>query len=495
MNESTFLDAILSDPEDDVTRLAFADWLQEQDDPARRVRGEFIHIQVRISRQVSGRSAAEWADAERMPELKRRESELIDAYGKTWAAPFFGVETYQFARGFVESIVIDPATFVAQAAEFFAASPLRKVQIRPITQGLVDSPWLGRVVELSFAYSQMGDAGLRRLLGSKNTAGLRHLGLDHCHLTDRGLAELAASPILGQLESLNLGYNYIGLPGIQRLFQSPHWGKLRSLTLTGNHYIDSRAQQYLAQTLQGSSDTSLLRSMLQTTSREEREYTSAGVLDLTRRAGEAGGAAADVLTQGLHDGNRKIRSASAQMLSRLGEQGTAAVPAIIQRLFEDTLLVRDHAAPALARLLPELSPDVQRWLCVLANPLLPARVNLRAAIDRSDLPASVAMAFAELLGRRLRWWGRLLEGNDVAASLPPEPDPASLQRSSTLAMTWAGQHMARHHHGEAKGHQQTRGADREAAWLVARLVEMLMKEFPLEAIASVCATAQKGRRK
>jgi uncharacterized protein (TIGR02996 family) len=494
MNEPTFLAAVLADPDDDVTRLAFADWLQEQDDPALRLRGEFVQIQVRIARHASGTSPGEWADAERLPELKRRERELIDAHGKTWATPFVGViESYQFARGFVESISLEPTKFVAHAATLFAVAPLQKVRFtQPISLALVGSPSLAKVVELDLGASQMGDAGLSRLLGSRNLSGLRRLNLSQCYLTDRGIAGLAASPILAQLEALNLGYNYLGLPGVQALFQSPHWGKLRSLTLAGNHYIDARAQEYIALTLQGSADTSLLCAMLQTASREEREYTLARVRDLARRAGEADARATEILTEALHDGDRKVRSASAQMLSRLSEHGTVAVPQLVQRLFEDTLLVRDHAAPALARLLPDLSPDVQRWLCVLANPLLPARVDLRAAIDRG-LPAGVATAFAELLGRRLRWWTRLLEENDVAAALPPESDAASLRHVSSLAITWAGRHTARHHHGEAKAHQQTRGGDREAAWLVARLVDLLMKEFPPEVGAPT--TAKRGRRK
>ena len=197
MNESTFLAAVLADPDDDVTRLAFADWLQEQDDPALRLRGEFVQIQVRIARHASGTTPGEWADAERVPELKKRERELIDAHGKTWAAPFVGIaEAYQFARGFVETISIEPAKFVAHAATLFAVAPLRKVRFtQPITLTLVNSPWLSKVVALDLSASQMGDAGLRRLLGSGEYDSLRHLDLSQCYLTDRGIADLAASPL------------------------------------------------------------------------------------------------------------------------------------------------------------------------------------------------------------------------------------------------------------------------------------------------------------
>ena len=44
----TVSQAIQEDPEDD-TRLIFADWLEEQSDPALVVRGEFLRLQCRLA--------------------------------------------------------------------------------------------------------------------------------------------------------------------------------------------------------------------------------------------------------------------------------------------------------------------------------------------------------------------------------------------------------------------------------------------------------------
>src|SRR5262249_4226175 len=141
-----------------------------------------------------------------------------------------------------------------------------------------------------------------------------------------------------------------------------------------------------AQTLQGSSDPSLLRSMLQTASREEREYTNIHVRELAQRAGQDPARATVILAEGLHDGRREVRSAAAQMIAQLGTAGTPALRKMVQRLFERTLLVRDPVAPALARLLPNLPTPLQRWLCLLANPLLPAAANLKAVLEHPELP-------------------------------------------------------------------------------------------------------------
>ncbi len=46
MNRQTFLDALRANPQDDVTRLVQADWLEEQGEGAR---ADFIRTQVRLA--------------------------------------------------------------------------------------------------------------------------------------------------------------------------------------------------------------------------------------------------------------------------------------------------------------------------------------------------------------------------------------------------------------------------------------------------------------
>src|SRR5262245_28322493 len=109
MQEQTFLDSILANPDDEVTRLAYADWLLESGDPDRAARGEFIQVQVQLARRAEGLgNPAEWLDAGRIPELKAREAALLAAHGKAWAGAVAAlVDKYEFRRGFVEHVTID----------------------------------------------------------------------------------------------------------------------------------------------------------------------------------------------------------------------------------------------------------------------------------------------------------------------------------------------------------------------------------------------------
>jgi hypothetical protein len=140
-------------------------------------------------------------------------------------------------------------------------------------------------------------------------------------------------------------------------------------------------------------------------------------------------------------------------------------------------LVRDQVAPALARVLVELPVKLQTWLCVLANPLLPAEVNLRAALDSPALPAGVCAALAEVCARRAAWYRHI-----GAKQTGPAPVPAagswSVERPAVKAavdglLELAAAHATRHHSGKGMVARQETGRNKEAAWLLARLTELL----------------------
>ena len=65
--DNPFLRALLAQPDDDTLRLAMADWLDENDDPAR---AEFIRVQVELAR--GSRSASGGTS------LEKRQAELLD---------------------------------------------------------------------------------------------------------------------------------------------------------------------------------------------------------------------------------------------------------------------------------------------------------------------------------------------------------------------------------------------------------------------------------
>jgi uncharacterized protein (TIGR02996 family) len=502
MKDADFLRTILDLPDDDVCRLAYADWLQERGDPASALRGEFVQVQIQLARRADPDAGpAAWLDSARVPELKAREQALLAAHGKEWAGLVAGlVDRYEYRRGFIEFVSLDATRFATHAEKLFALAPLRRVRlINALSKQVADCPHLARLTGLDFSKSQIGDHNLRILLASPHLGNVTWLDLSYCYLTDRIMDEFARSPLLGQLTYLNLSYNHLGRAGAQALINSPHWEKVKQLYLTGNYAIDNRLQQFLAQRLQGTADPALLRSMLQTESRQQREYTNADVRDLARRAGRDPARAADTLAEGLHHGNRKVRSAAATMLAQLGVAGTSALPKLVQRLYEQNDLTRDHVAPALARLLPELHPEMQRWLCLLANPLTSAPSNLRDALASAQLPQAVRERFAAVCARRLLWWKHVAGKGEGPAPVPKEgsyrTDVPGVRQMTNELLDRAGKHAGRDCQGKRKDQQLANGTIKEAAWLLARLTELLQQTLPAPVPAPAAAPRKERAQK
>jgi uncharacterized protein (TIGR02996 family) len=271
LTDETFLQAILDNPDDDVARMAYADWLLEQGDPASAARGEFIHVQCQLARRrQGGRSLDDWADADRTPRLEERAQELLLAHGKEWAKPLASrVRTYQFRRGFIDEVSIEANQFLQHAEAILFLAPIQRVRFTtPWSPAVADCPHLARLSGIDLQRLSMGDAGLRIVLASPHLMRLRSLDLSSDYITDRGAQLLAGSPWLARLTHLNLGNNHLTLEGVKALYQSRYWPRLTQFSLTGNSRIDARAMQFLGQTLQGTGEPALLRSLLQMSSRE-----------------------------------------------------------------------------------------------------------------------------------------------------------------------------------------------------------------------------------
>src|SRR5262249_25595563 len=125
------------------------------------------------------------------------------------------------------------------------------------------------------------------------------------------------------------------------------------------------------------------------------------------------------------------------------------------------LTVFNCAASTLLRLLPGLPGEVRAWLDVLANPLRSAENNLRAALESPALPRPVWEAFAALGARRLAWWARQRNRPEGPAPAPPAyPDQKRLWELVQ----------------EVLCQPSVNRGDKEAAWLLARLCELLQHE-------------------
>jgi uncharacterized protein (TIGR02996 family) len=138
---------VLCEPWDDAPRLILADWLEEHGQPKR---AEFIRLQVELAKYpdqvewLCNMPVAQWAGTEeegrllrRLDVLRRRGREL-EGLPFTSERAVFGDKAptryrgWCFARGFVESVSLPLADFMAHASALFRAAPLTDVQLSDV---------------------------------------------------------------------------------------------------------------------------------------------------------------------------------------------------------------------------------------------------------------------------------------------------------------------------------------------------------------------------
>ena len=145
-----FLRAIRANPDDDVSRLVFADWLDEHDDP----QGEFVRLQLELE------AIRYRIDNPRARELHAREEALLAEHGDTWLGeahdltewPAFGPV---FRRGLPDYVGLSLDTFLEQGERLFAACPtVREVSLYGVAtrcDELAASPLLAKLDTLEIA--------------------------------------------------------------------------------------------------------------------------------------------------------------------------------------------------------------------------------------------------------------------------------------------------------------------------------------------------------
>jgi uncharacterized protein (TIGR02996 family) len=274
---------LVGDPDDLAAHQAYADLLQECQDPADAARGEFIAGQIAL--EDEGLS-----DRERQ-RLQRRERSLLAGHARTWLgelAPYVydqdGVRgddrnSFSFRCGWLD--VLEFRNLAPECAEVLARSPqirlLRDLIIefaawdedREVYRPLCRSPYLGNVLSLQLGRLARGSTGqfrscitaellpelvrqmpqledLRLFAQEVDTdwlfrwEGLRSLQtLQVYHMNHYPLETLAANPSLGRLTELLLYPHsledgeqpYLRLDGVRALVRSPHLTSLRRLQL------------------------------------------------------------------------------------------------------------------------------------------------------------------------------------------------------------------------------------------------------------------------
>src|SRR5262245_52797684 len=98
-DEAALLAAIRDAPDDDLPRLAHADWLEEH---GRQDRADSVRAQVARARLPE--------DDDRHSELLARERLLLMQHGPDWLPPEVPPALVRFRRGHVEELVCDAQT-------------------------------------------------------------------------------------------------------------------------------------------------------------------------------------------------------------------------------------------------------------------------------------------------------------------------------------------------------------------------------------------------
>jgi uncharacterized protein (TIGR02996 family) len=146
-----FLRAIRANPDDDTARLAFADWLDENDEPER---AEFIRVQIELE-PVRYR-----IDNPRARELHKREDALLRAHGDDWIGTnHLLTNPADFGpvcrRGLPDYACLSLDTFLTNGEALFAAHPtLREVALYGLANRcdeLTMSPLLANIDTLEIA--------------------------------------------------------------------------------------------------------------------------------------------------------------------------------------------------------------------------------------------------------------------------------------------------------------------------------------------------------
>jgi len=210
--DNPFLRALLAQPDDDTLRLAFADWLDENEDPAR---AEFIRVQIELARGVE--------ELKRKHSLEQRQAELLTEHERVWTRPLLEALDGQeeeaggwafpraanntrspefswggcvFRRGFAEYFHV-PAPVINRNGEKLARlTPVRELYLSPCKSvnivWLCKKPWLKTLTALTVRGGRLDESGQSDPQGDYFNADAIRALIDSSHLSNPKVLDVFA---------------------------------------------------------------------------------------------------------------------------------------------------------------------------------------------------------------------------------------------------------------------------------------------------------------
>ena len=238
--------AILAQPDDDILRLIYADWLQENDQSDRAA---FVRAQVAFAQAEPFSPQAR--------DQARIAGQLFSAHPE-WklSVQRLGVIRGSFVRGFVEHVNVDAAQFPRHAAGLFATEPVRSVQVTRFASAIgptvplapvFQTPELDRVARLDLRQLQLDEHEFELLASAPELVNLTDLCLRENPVQPDWLEELLRGLALPALAGLDLfGLSHLGprlaavLPRINRRLLRLNLGQLLFTSEQIRVLLDSR---------------------------------------------------------------------------------------------------------------------------------------------------------------------------------------------------------------------------------------------------------------
>ena len=239
-----FMKRITDDPDDDLPRLVFADWLDEH---GRGEYAEFIRLQIDRARRGEAAPSA-------------RERELFDRNEERWlqVIPDGFREGIEFRRGFVNDVTI-PARFITGFNDAITelVPPPDHIRVTEAAEDVYfffhpEAPVLERITDLSLPPQRdeeddeespvlLRRADATRIRTCSGWPRLRSLDLENCRLGDPGARELFRQPSFPALIDLDLSFNDLTDAGVIDLLNTGLPQRLERLVLGGNPIGDQAA--------------------------------------------------------------------------------------------------------------------------------------------------------------------------------------------------------------------------------------------------------------
>ncbi|HEY2910022.1 MAG TPA: TIGR02996 domain-containing protein [Gemmataceae bacterium] len=256
-DREALLAAIRAVPDDDLPRLVYADWLEEnagslpaEERDCAGDRAAFIRSQVEAAQAEPFSPSARLA-ADRAARL------LTPANRTAWSLSLHGlVSECSFERGFIEHAAVDAAQFLDAAEAIFEAEPIRSLRVnrpRPSEwefevplEPIFEQSRLRQITALDLREIELSHDDCEKLVESPHTGGLVHLGLAGNPIFPPWFRRVIESDAWPNLSSLDLAeISNLG-PAIAAAFKSANHRRFAKLDLSGIGFRSDDLKKTLA---------------------------------------------------------------------------------------------------------------------------------------------------------------------------------------------------------------------------------------------------------